>query len=665
MRLRASARPEWHVRGGLTRRMAIASGLLTLVVVAGFIAVLLAIDNLRDSTQSRRDIRQELVAANALQTLVIDLETGLRGYRPRTGRSLPRDLGRRARRLSRRRPGRWSGLVAGEPVQLARIRQIEQDVASYVRDYSLPLVRRGAPERPLGAQPRGDPGGESSHRRDPRGVHRVPGQRRRDARSTRAQRRQRRVASRSSAPAVGAAGSILLILLFAGYLTRVIVRPIRQDGADGRPARRRRPERPHAGDRRRRDRRPRAFVQRHGGLAREGPGRARPARRGAGGVAAGRDARGARGAAGRAVRGGHRGGRAAASRRTRAHGPLRVRRHGDRRRRLEQERAITSPPAIGCSLGGKNLITMVAQTGRPARMDSYAEGSGPIGVAARETGDPLGGRDADHRRGPPLGRDGRRLDLGAAPARRHEARLADFTDLVATAIANAESRADLAASRARIVATADETRRRIERDLHDGAQQRLVSLALELRAAQAAVPPELGELEDELSRVAEGLASVMDELREIARGIHPAILAEGGLGPALKTLARRSPIPVELDVRAEARLPERVEVATYYVVSETLTNAAKHAHASVVHVDVEALDGVASRLRPRRRRRRGRPGARLRPRRTEGPRRGPRRGDHRQEPPRRGDVRAGRAPAQRLTEAATTPSGPSSVDGRA
>jgi signal transduction histidine kinase len=113
-----------------------------------------------------------------------------------------------------------------------------------------------------------------------------------------------------------------------------------------------------------------------------------------------------------------------------------------------------------------------------------------------------------------------------------------------------------------------------------------------LRSAQAAVPSQLAELEAELSGVAEGLASVMDELREMARGIHPAILAEGGIGPALKTLARRSPVPVELDVRAEARLPEHVEVATYFVVSETLTNAAKHARASVVRVEVETVDRV-------------------------------------------------------------------------
>ncbi|HTP17057.1 MAG TPA: GAF domain-containing protein [Streptosporangiaceae bacterium] len=173
-----------------------------------------------------------------------------------------------------------------------------------------------------------------------------------------------------------------------------------------------------------------------------------------------------------------------------------------------------------------------------------------------------------------------------------EQRVAGFTELVATAIANAEAQAELTASRARIVATTDQTRRRIERDLHDGAQQRLVSLTLQLRAAQAAMPPQLGELGTELGRVAAGLNGALDELREYARGIHPAILAERGLGPALKTLARHSPIPVDLQVQVEGRLPERVEVSAYYVVSEALANAAKHAHASAITVAAEASSEV-------------------------------------------------------------------------
>jgi signal transduction histidine kinase len=153
------------------------------------------------------------------------------------------------------------------------------------------------------------------------------------------------------------------------------------------------------------------------------------------------------------------------------------------------------------------------------------------------------------------------------------------------------SRAELAASRARIVTAADETRRRIERDLHDGVQQRLVSLRLQLGAVAAAMPPG-DERRARLTHTARGLTGALDDLVEISRGIHPAILAKGGLTPALRTLARRSAVPVELEVSVETRLPPPVEVAAYYVVSEALTNTAKHGHASVVHVAVEARDGV-------------------------------------------------------------------------
>jgi signal transduction histidine kinase len=244
-------------------------------------------------------------------------------------------------------------------------------------------------------------------------------------------------------------------------------------------------------------------------------------------------------------------------------------------------------------LGGNNLATLVYETGRPARVDGNADASRPIGVAIRERGR----RSAV---GTPIIVEGHLWGVMVAGstlrqplAADSEARLASFTELLATAIANAESRAALAASRARIVAAADETRRQIERDLHDGIQQRLVSLGLELRMAQTAVPPQLGELDSELSHIAEGLAIMFDELREISHGIHPAILSEQGLAPALRALARRSPVPVELDLRLARRLPEQLEVAAYYVVSEALTNAAKHAHASVVDVELEVRNAVA------------------------------------------------------------------------
>jgi signal transduction histidine kinase len=173
-----------------------------------------------------------------------------------------------------------------------------------------------------------------------------------------------------------------------------------------------------------------------------------------------------------------------------------------------------------------------------------------------------------------------------------ETRIANFTDLVATAIANSEARTQLAASRARIVTATDQARRKIERDLHDGTQQRLVSLALDLRMAETEIPDELPQLRSQLSSVVEGLSGAMNDLREISRGIHPAILSEGGLGPALRALARRSALRVTAGVQIETRIPPSVEIAAYYAVAEALANSAKHARASVVTVDARVEGDV-------------------------------------------------------------------------
>ncbi|MGI5453868.1 PAS domain S-box protein [Streptomyces sp. CA-249302] len=174
-----------------------------------------------------------------------------------------------------------------------------------------------------------------------------------------------------------------------------------------------------------------------------------------------------------------------------------------------------------------------------------------------------------------------------------ESRLADFTELVATAIANADSRDQLTASRARVVAAGDASRRRIERDLHDGVQQRLVALQLDLRLAESMLADPTSELAEQIAHVSKGLDDAFQDLLQVARGIHPAILSKGGLGPALRSLARRSAIPVELDLRLPAsRFPEQLEVAAYYVTSECLTNAAKHAHARVVRVEAGIRDDV-------------------------------------------------------------------------
>jgi len=237
-----------------------------------------------------------------------------------------------------------------------------------------------------------------------------------------------------------------------------------------------------------------------------------------------------------------------------------------------------------------SAVARVLLSRRPVRVDYTSSAQDPIPEIARKEG-------ARSTVGVPVVVDGAFWGVLAVGSRGLEPLAADvierlekFTQLLATAIANAETRAELDASRARIVATADATRRRIERDLHDGAQQQLVSLALALRAAQAKVPPTLTQHKGELAQVIEGLTGVLDGLREIALGIHPAGLSEDGLTPALRRLAARSPLRVNLDVRADGRFPEAVEVAAYYVVSEALTNAAKYADTLNVDVLVAADD---------------------------------------------------------------------------
>src|SRR4051812_2157201 len=245
------------------------------------------------------------------------------------------------------------------------------------------------------------------------------------------------------------------------------------------------------------------------------------------------------------------------------------------------------PDGTRLSPGGRNVYTLVFQTGSPARIDCSTGTSSPDCEVASE----LGVRAAV---GVPVSAGGRLWGAMVVSSTHEEplpagaeARLTEFTELAATAIANAEARAALAASRARIVAASDATRRRIERDLHDGAQQRLVSLALRVSRLRAVVPADAKELAGHLDRAAADLSAVLDELRELARGLHPTALTTGGLRPVLKALARRCATPVRLDVALDERLPEQVELAAYFAVAEGLTNAAKYAQAGMV--DVEAF----------------------------------------------------------------------------
>lgn len=234
----------------------------------------------------------------------------------------------------------------------------------------------------------------------------------------------------------------------------------------------------------------------------------------------------------------------------------------------------------------------VAATREPTRVDDWTDVPGPIAEFVRDqlkvrssVGCPIvvqgrvWGALAVHSQGDPFPPD-------------TEARLLNFSELVATAIANAESRAELAASRARVIAAADDARRRIERDLHDGAQQRLVTLSVALRTMEATMPTGSDEQRAEIARIADGLAAAVQELRELSHGIHPAVLTQGGLAPALKALRRRSPVGVTLDIPIERRLPDQVEAAAYYTVSEALTNASKHASPTRVWVAVQLTDGT-------------------------------------------------------------------------
>jgi signal transduction histidine kinase len=237
------------------------------------------------------------------------------------------------------------------------------------------------------------------------------------------------------------------------------------------------------------------------------------------------------------------------------------------------------------------LAARVRQAGRAGRVVDYSHRRGAFAAKAREMG-------LHSVAGAPIIVDGAVWGLvtiastdGPIPDGA-EARLAEFTELVGTAIANTQSRSELSASRARIVAAADETRRRLERDLHDGIQQRLVSLALKARTIEMMTPQPTGEIQGGLSLLADGLGTALDELREISHGIHPAILSEAGLGPALEALARRSAVPVELDLNLGPRLGEHVEAAGYYIASEAITNVAKHAQASVIDMCVDGRDGA-------------------------------------------------------------------------
>jgi signal transduction histidine kinase len=407
------------VRGGLTRRMIIASGLLALVVAGAFAVLLASILQLRGAERKASHSQEVLASASRLDRLVSDLESGQHEFLI-TAREDALAPWSAARAAFPTRATALEQLVADNPAQEVRAKRIAQAGNSYIQDYSVPLVVAARRDADLVGTTKAIEKGQLRIEAIQAEFDRF-GQVEANLGLAR-QRKSEAATQRAILAATGGlAGSVLLIGLFAGYLTRAIVQPVRRT----------------------------SFM------------------------------------------------------------------------------------------------------------------------AARLAGGDLGARVPERGVG----------EIGALET--------SFNSMAASL---EQSNQELAASRVRIVAEGDRSRRRIERDLHDGTQQRLVSLVLDLRAAEAVLPAELQDVRTQLTRITEGLAGALDDLQEISRGIHPAILSKGGLGPALKALARRSAIPVELDVDIQPGLDAPIEVATYYVVSEALANAAKHAQASVVQVRVRTDD---------------------------------------------------------------------------
>ncbi|GLY80430.1 GAF domain-containing sensor histidine kinase [Actinoallomurus iriomotensis] len=250
---------------------------------------------------------------------------------------------------------------------------------------------------------------------------------------------------------------------------------------------------------------------------------------------------------------------------------------------------IIAPIAERWPIGPRSAAALVLRTGGPVRRTG-ASFTGEAGAWARSHG-------IGHIVSCPVWVEGRLWGDVAVmfrgetpPPDDTETRLTDFVELVACTLAQAESRADLIDSRARVISASDATRRRIERDLHDGVQQHLVALTFDLRAAESATPAGHDDLRKRLTNTGESLANAISELQEICRGLHPGVLSKSGLKTALQTLARRSPVPVELRAEVPPSLSEQLQVTLYYIVSEGLNNVAKHADASVVRVDLDHDD---------------------------------------------------------------------------
>jgi len=574
--------------GSLIRRTVAVSVFLSAVIASAFGLLVLAIDDLRESESRANHALEVLVAANRLERLLIDIQSSQRGYIITGERTfLAPWYDARSKFLAQAK--QLEDLASGgDPGQYQRASHIRAMGSAYLRDFALPLValagRDPGAARTVAVTAQGQRIEDALHGRFREFIARENqifgvGQQGADAGATRA----------LAAASAGVGGTIALTLLSGAFMARSVVRPVHRAstmagvvaagdlsvrmpetgpaevGSLQQSFNRMTDSLSHSRDELRRVADEQAALRRVATLV-------------ALGVPPLEVFRAVASETGRVL-----GAQASLVARFEPDGTASV-------AGAWEQPGIPEPmPSVGerWITSESMLSELVNRTGKPIRVSSY-ESLSPIASAwARKHG-------IRSSVGSPVTVESRPWGMilaffgSDAPARADdhiEQRLLAFTELVAMGVANTESRAQLAASRARVVAAADETRRRIERDLHDGAQQRLISLALELRAAQRRVRGQQ-DVTAQWSRTAQGLTDAIGELREISRGLHPAVLEKHGLAPALRELVRRGSLPVELDLRVSERLPEHVEVAAYYVVSEALTNTAKHAQASVVTVEV-------------------------------------------------------------------------------
>ena len=574
--------------------MIIAGAVLVLLSAASFVALILALVSMRDSAQLARQSANELAQAADVERLLIDMETGLRGFALTRDESYlaPWNNGRRefpvkARALAREEDN---------PSQRARMRAITRDGLAYINYYGVPqiqAIRRGSAGIEAGSA-------LGALAISEQGRIRVDSLRRQldqfsaferatlDTRQRASDSDFRRAVVFAS---TSAALSLLLIALFTTYLARLVVRPVTRAAAmAGRVARgdlgTRVPETGVAevGELERSFNSMAASVE-ASRLTQERLYNQQSALRRVAGLVAEEEAPLEIFMAVTREVGELLPADVAFFGRYEPDGQISALAIWERKGRTDGLAELLSGEEYG-------FFQRVRLSGKVARREGY---DGMPAALAKE----LRSRSLRFGIACPIIVGGRVWGLLNAAATGDtslspdaDSWLTDFAELAGTAIANARARSELSESRARVVDASDETRRRIERDLHDGAQQYLVQTIMELKSARRALAVGSDDVTSLLGQALENTERANAELRELARGIHPAVLTEGGLAPALATLARRSSIPVTLDLRIADRFPTPIEATVYYVVSEALTNAAKHSHASRVQVALEASDAA-------------------------------------------------------------------------